>query len=122
MVQKVIIRKGDNKFRVHFMYNTDLVDIMQEHQGWWFRKEKCWQFPLWKFEAVYDHLSKEKYKIEIKKIEEKEKPKTQTKLEIDYWAEPDVVAVPGNCKQCGEWHFLNREGLCHICRDGGKDE
>jgi len=116
MVQRVVIRKNDNKIRVHFMYNPDLIDIMREHQGWWFRKEKCWQFPLWKFDAIYDHLKREKYSVEIRALEEKKKPEKQTKLEIDYWLDKEVVSVPGNCKKCGEWHFLNKDGICVKCR------
>ena len=71
MVQRVRIRKGEKKFLVHFMYNTDLVDIMNEHRGWWFKKEKAWQFPSWKFQEVYDDLKKNLYAVDILKLEEK---------------------------------------------------
>ncbi|GAH93250.1 unnamed protein product, partial [marine sediment metagenome] len=67
MTQTVTIIKSEKVFKVHFMYNNDLVDIMRKHKGWWIRYEKCWQFPLWKFEEFYDDLTNNKYKVEIRK-------------------------------------------------------
>lgn len=70
MVQKVNIQKGDKVIKVHFMYNDDLVDIMREHNGWWFRKEKCWQFPVGKLSELYDDLTSKLYKVEIMPMKE----------------------------------------------------
>lgn len=116
MVQTVKIRKGEKVFRVSFMYNTDLIDIMREHQGWWYRKEKSWQFPHWKFDEVYDHLTDAHYNVTMGKLEIKKKEsKGPKQISIDYWKEPDVVSVAGHCKECGQWHFLNKEKLCTRC-------
>jgi len=69
MVQTVKIRKGEKSFKVHFMYNTDLVDIMNDHDGWWNRKERCWQFPNHKFDRLYDELTDKMYRVRIIKEE-----------------------------------------------------
>lgn len=34
----------------------------------------------------------------------------------DYFKNPNVVSVPGTCKKCGEYHFLNKEKVCLQCR------
>lgn len=120
MVQTVKIRKGEKVIRVHFMYNTDLVEIMQEHEGWWYRKEKCWQFPLWKLEALYDDLTKKMYRVEITKLVEqpKKEDKNQKKLEIETntWKDKEVLSVYGKCKKCGQGGFVNKEKLCVKCK------
>jgi len=69
MVQTVKIRKGEKKFLVHFMWNDDLVDIMREHNGWWNKKERAWQFPNYKFDELYDELTKKMYKVRIMRLE-----------------------------------------------------
>ena len=71
MVQRVKIRKGKTIIKVHFMYNTDLVDIMNEHKGWWKSKDRYWQFPIWKFQEVYDDLKKNLYAVDIVTLEER---------------------------------------------------
>jgi len=117
MVQTVKIRKGEKTIRVHFMYNTDLVDIMQEHKGWFFRKERCWQFPLWKLQPIYDELTAKHYSVEITKLVEKpKKVDNQTLLEMNVWQDRDVVVVYGKCKKCGENVFINKDGLCTRCK------
>jgi len=68
MVQTVKIRKGEKKFLVHFMWNDDLVDKMRDHNGWWNKKERAWQFPLYKFSEVYDDLTKSLYRVKILKL------------------------------------------------------
>lgn len=115
MVQSVNIRKGERIIRVNFMHNTDLISIMQSHKGWWFRKEKAWQFPLWKFESIYDELTDKRYNVIISKLEEKKKSTQYEQKVIDYWKLPDVVGVPGNCKKCKQYHILNKDGLCKEC-------
>ena len=119
MTQAVNIRKGEKIFRVHFMYNTDLIDIMREHDGWWFRREKAWQFPIGKLTEVYDHLTNEKYNVQITKLEEKERPKRTFKstkqTSLDMFKNPDVVSIPGYCKECKQYHFIGRDDLCVKC-------
>lgn len=68
MVQRVRMRKGEKIILVHFMWNDDLVYIMREHNGWWNRKERAWQFPIWKFQEVYDDLKKNLYAVDILKL------------------------------------------------------
>lgn len=118
MTQKVTIRKGEKIIRVHFMYNIDLINIMQKHRGWWFRKEKAWQFPLWKLEDVYDDLTKEHYNVEITKLIEqpKKEDKKQTKLNIDYWKDKDVIGVYGKCIKCGNAGFIDKNKICGRCK------
>ena len=122
MVQTVKIRKGEKIIRVHFMYNPDLVSIMREHNGWWFRKEKAWQFPVGKLSELRDHLVNEKYNVQIIKLEEKPKESAKETHEmpkqvpLDMFKNPDVISVPGHCKSCGQYHYLNREGFCLECR------
>jgi len=115
MVQKVIIRKGEKVFRVNFTYNPDLIDIMHDHNGWYFKKEKAWQFPLWKLENLYDELTGKLYKVEIKKLELKKKTE-QTHIKPDYWKGDDVLAVWGKCKKCGYSGYVNKESLCVKCK------
>ena len=121
MVQTVKIRKGEKVIRIHFMWNPDLVEIMQSHKGWWFRKEKCWQFPLWKLEPIYDELTSKHYNVEITKLIEQPKRQEQQyqrKLNIDYWKEKEVFSVYGKCKKCGLDGFINKDGLCNRCNYG----
>ena len=122
MVQTVKIRKGDKIIRVHFIYNTDLVDIMHDHRGWWFRQEKAWQFPLWKLEPLYDQLTKEHYRVEITKLIESPKKKSKPKPlpKIDQWKEKDVMAVWGKCKKCGHVGYVNKNEICVRCSWGIK--
>lgn len=117
MVQQVIFRKGEKIVLVHFTYNTDIIDIMRQHRGWWNRKEKAWQFPVSKFQELYDNIKQNHYATEIRKLEDKEykprKPKPQKTLDV--WSDPDTVSVAGHCKECGLWHFLNKSGVCLMC-------
>lgn len=53
------------------MYNDDLIDIMREHSGWWYKKERCWQFPVSKFSELYDDLKKNLYAVDVLNLEEK---------------------------------------------------
>jgi len=120
MVQTVKIRKEGNRIKINFMYNNDLIDIMREHGGWWFKKEKAWQFPIGKLTEVYDHLTNEKYNVQITKLEEKSKEAKKvfkpTKQEpLDMFKNPDVVSIGGHCKECGQYHFIGRDGLCVEC-------
>jgi hypothetical protein len=71
MVQTVKIRKGEKVIKVYFMYNDDLVDIMREHNGWWFHNEKCWQFPVNRLSEIYDDLTSKMYRVSITPLKEK---------------------------------------------------
>jgi len=117
MVQQVVFRKGEKSVTVHFMYNTDIIDVMRDHNGWWNRKDKAWQFPISKFQEVYDDIKQHHYATEIQKMEGQEKPvrKPRPQKTIDVWSNPDTVSVAGHCKECGLWHFLNKEGMCLMC-------
>jgi len=120
MVQSVKIRKGEKIIRVHFMYNTDLIDIMREHDGWWFKKEKAWQFPIGKLTEVYEHLTNERYNVTIIKLEEKPKEsrkpfKLTKQIPLDMFKNPDVVSIGGICKECKQYHFIGKDGLCVEC-------
>jgi len=122
MTQTINIRKGEKIIRLNFTYNADLVDIMHSHNGWFFRKEKSWQFPIGKFEEVYDHLKKEKYSVNITKLDEsKDKPEPKHKLIQttweEYWKDKDTIAVGGTCKKCKEWHFVNKDKVCMRCSE-----
>jgi len=70
MVQQVHIRKFKKVIKVHFMYNTDLVDIMRDNGGWWFKKEKCWQFPVGRFSEIYNELKNNRYNVKVTLIED----------------------------------------------------
>jgi len=116
MVQTVKIRKEGNKIKLNFMYNTDLIDIMREHKGYFFRKEKAWVFPAYKQSELYDELTSKHYRVEIVT------PENQTTLNFKLnekprnpWNDENVVSVAGHCKKCNQWGFLNREGLCSKC-------
>ena len=120
MVQAVKIRKGEKIISVHFMYNTDLIDIMREHKGWWFKKEKGWQFPIGKLSELYEHLTNEKYNVQITKLEEKPKASKKvfkpTKQEpLNMFNTSGVVSIGGTCKECGQYHFIGKDGLCVEC-------
>ena len=116
MVQTVKIRKGERIIRIHFMYNTDLVEIMQDHKGWFFRKERCWQFPLWKLEPLYDELTSKRYNVEITKLIEQPKKEDKKQKKIDYWMDKDTVAVFGTCTKCGQRGFVGKDNLCVKCK------
>ena len=98
------------------MWNPDLVEIMRDHKGWWYRKEKCWQFPLWKLEPLYEELTKKQYSVEITKLLEKSKKEKTKQVKIDYWKDKDVIGVYGTCKKCGGGGFIGKDGLCTKCK------
>lgn len=121
MVQTVKIRKEGNKIKLNFMYNTDLIDIMREHKGYFFYKEKAWVFPAYKQSELYDELTSKQYRVEIVTpenqtsfaLEPTEKPKTES---YDVWEEEGVIGILENCKKCKQLAFCNREGLCVRCK------
>jgi len=72
MQSPVRIRRNTKKFRVYFSYNEDLVDIMREFDGWYNRREKYWQFPIYKFQELYDKLKDSLYKVDLQSVEFKD--------------------------------------------------
>jgi hypothetical protein len=115
MVQTVKIRKEGDKIKVNFMYNDDLVEIMRQHSGYFFRKEKAWIFPLSKHEALYNQLTDAHYDVQVTVT----KGQTQLPIEkvepVDNWKDKSTVFVAGHCKKCGTWGFCSKEGLCGRC-------
>lgn len=67
MVEKVHIIKKERSIKINFRYNTDLIDIMREHKGWYFKHDKSWVFPLSKFEKIKDELIHLMYDVRISK-------------------------------------------------------
>jgi len=65
MVQTVKIRKEGNRIKVNFMYNNDLIDIMREHNGYYFKKEKAWIFPVYKQSELYNVLTDKHYNVKF---------------------------------------------------------
>lgn len=74
MVQTVNIRKEGNRIKVNFMYNIDLLDIMRSHNGYYFKKEKAWIFPVYKQSELYNELTNKHYNVIFVK------PKSQKSL------------------------------------------
>lgn len=109
MKQTVKIYKSHNKIKVKFLYNDDLIDIMREFQGWYFKKEKAWIFPLHKLSDIRDKLIHEMYKVDI--LTEK----THTPTVEESFKDKDAIQVYGICKKCGEGAFVNRRRLCNKC-------
>lgn len=119
MQQTVNIRKEGNRIKLNFMYNTDLVDLMHMHNGYFFRKEKAWVFPLSKLEELRDELVKRMYNVHIVKEQgqatlpkEQEAPRQAV---TDVWKEDSVFLVAGHCKKCGNYGFCSKDGLCGRC-------
>jgi len=64
--QTVNIRLEGNKIKVKFIYNTDLIDIMRDHNGYFLRKERAWIFPKSKFGELRDELKKKMYIVKTR--------------------------------------------------------
>jgi len=116
MAQTVNIRKEGTRIKVHFMYNTDLVDIMRDHSGYFFAKEKAWVFPASKFEELRSELIKRMYEVKIIKEEgQTQLPKQPIQATFDSWKNPSTTFVAGHCKKCGKYGFCNKDGICGRC-------
>jgi len=121
MTQTVNFRKDGNKIKLHFMYNTDLVDIMRSHKGYFFRADKSWVFPEAKRTDLYDELTSKGYNVHYLtpmskapvQIPLKHEEKEFDKDHPDYG---DAFMVAGHCKKCNKWGFLFRDGLCGECK------
>jgi len=65
MQPTIIIRKEGKRIKINFSYNSDLVDIMRDHNGYYFRKEKAWIFPVEKLYTIKDELTQKMYSVKI---------------------------------------------------------
>lgn len=64
----VRIVQHPKRIRIFFSYNSDLVEIMQSHNGRWHPKEKCWSFPLNKLQEIRDELTQKMYQTSVTKV------------------------------------------------------
>ena len=67
MVEKVHIIKKEKSIKITFRYNTDLIDIMRDHKGLYFRHDRSWVFPLSRFEKIKDELRHLMYDVRVSK-------------------------------------------------------
>lgn len=67
MTEKITILKRERSIKVKFRYNEDIIDIMRDYNGWYFKHDKSWVFPLDKLSEIRDELIHNMYKVEIKK-------------------------------------------------------
>jgi len=67
MTEKVYIIKKERSIKIKFRYNTDLIDIMNDYKGWYFKHDKSWVFPLSKFEKIKDELKHLMYDVRVTK-------------------------------------------------------
>lgn len=63
MQSPIKIQKDGKHINVYFSYNEDLVRIMNENNGWWSRKGKCWMFPLYKRSDIAEVLRANLYTV-----------------------------------------------------------
>ena len=70
MVQTVKFRKEGNRIKINFMYNNDIIDVMREHHGYYFKKEKAWIFPVYKQSELYNVLTDKHYNVIFVKSKE----------------------------------------------------
>jgi len=111
------IQKEGRHINVSFSYNSDLVDIMKENNGWYIYKKMCWMFPASRKSEIIDILKENKYRVTIlPEIEPKRKKvkKVSPMKRLD--EDPTVVSVWHVCKECGEQSFIGRDELCSKCR------
>lgn len=67
MVEKVHIIKKEKSIKIKFRYNTDLIDIMNDHKGWYFKHDKSWVFPISKLQTIRDELVHLMYEVIVLK-------------------------------------------------------
>lgn len=65
MAEKVYIEKDVDKIKLSFHYNTDLIDIMHDFNGWYIPSEKKWQFPLSKLSNIRETLKHKMYDVRL---------------------------------------------------------
>jgi len=120
MQPPVKIIKSEKSFRVYFSYNSDLVELMKELDGWYMRSDKAWQFKLGLFTTVVDTLKKNLYTVDIKNKNSNDKSistevKQEKKYNYDGFKDNEVVSIFGKCKKCKLENFVNRNKLCATC-------
>jgi len=59
------IRKGDFNFSAHFLWDDDIVYIMQKHRGRYDRQNSMWVFPMYKLEKVLSDLDSKNFQYRI---------------------------------------------------------
>lgn len=88
---------------------------MRDCEGWYFKKEKAWTFPIKRFQKVYDALKDAGYTVNT--TMEVPKPSRERKVtKKESFSNPDVIAVYDVCEKCGLDNFVGRDGLCSLCR------
>ena len=116
MQPTIIIRKEEKQIKINFSYNTDIVDIMREHNGYFFRKEKAWCFPIRKLDEIRDELAKKMYTVQTKKAPSTPTKPTYVQKKINVFDDPDVISVGGICKKCNTKTYIDEDGLCVRCK------
>lgn len=67
-MEKVKIVNDGKRIRLFFHYNEALIEIMREHRGWWIKKDKCWQFPAFKYKELYAELKSKMYEVRVERV------------------------------------------------------
>lgn len=116
MQSPVKIQKEGKHINVSFKYNSDLVDIMREQNGWWVYKKMCWMFPASRKSEIVDILKENKYRVNILPEIKPKKKKVKKENPMKRFKDPDVVSVWHVCKECGQDNFVGPEQLCSRCR------
>lgn len=65
MTEKVYIQKHNKHIKVTFHYNTDLIDIMHDFNGFYIHTEKSWQFPSSKLSILRETLKHKMYDVRL---------------------------------------------------------
>ena len=113
MDQTVRIRKDNNRIKINFMYNDDLINIMREHHGYFYRKEKAWVFPTSKLTELYNILTNKHYNVQI--VKEAQQTSIPIQTSKNPWDDKEVLFVVGICKSCGAYGSCKKNGLCLRC-------
>jgi len=120
MQSPIVIRKEGKQIKVNFSYNSDLVEIMRSHNGYFFRKEKAWCFPMFKLDIIRDELIKKMYQVKVTTSNVKQEPKV---IKKSYpFEDPTVVSVYGKCEKCGKGEFIGKDGLCVRCWSANRNK
>ena len=105
-MNKILINRYHNHFKVKFSYNPDIVSIMRSVKGYYIPKTKEWSFPSYKLDAVISTLKSNGFtNITIK----------QATSRFDKKENEEVIATLGYCKKCNQLNFINKFGLCPKC-------
>ena len=110
MKQTVVIKKEKQKIKINYTFEQPLYQIMKSYNGYYYKPNKCWIFPLKEFEKIKKDIKEKGYPVTILVKED------QSTFVENVFDEPDVIAVYGKCKKCGSEGFVNKESLCILCR------